>query len=255
MGRRRVAACLIVAGALARAVPARATTTCAPPPNADARVGAIDGLERLHWIERRMDHEAARARFWTRAWGIGIGAAGLGSLAAVPFVAPSDRVDWYTGAASAAIGVVPFLVSPLSVTRDAPKITAAVATLPADDAAHVCATLVDAEGRLAAAAANERWQRGWWTHAGNIAFNTGILLFLGLGYHHWVSGILNGASGAAVGEAIILTQPTGSISDLRSYERGDLASASARRENLTMFYMVWGGPGINLESDVRSSPR
>jgi hypothetical protein len=247
--RRRAAACLIVAGALARAVPARAAT-CAAPPNADARVVAIDGRERLHWIERRMDREASRARLWARAWGIGIGAAGLGSLAAVPFVAPSDRVDWYTGAASAAVGVVPFVISPLSVTRDAPKLTAAVASIPEDDGARVCATLVDAERRLAVAAENERWQRGWWAHAGNVAFNTGVLLFLGLGYHHWLSGILNGAAGAAVGEAIILTQPTGSISDLRSYERGDLptaAQAGGRRENLTMFYMVWGGAGITLD--------
>ncbi len=173
-------------------------------------------------------------------------------------MSPSDGVDWYTGAVSAAIGVVPFLVSPLSVTRDAPKLSAAVAATPDDDAARVCATLVDAERQLGAAADSERWQRGWWTHAGNIAFNTGVMLFLGLGYHHWVSGILNGAAGAAVGEAIILTQPTGSISDLRAYQRGDLAISSAadvRGQNLTMFYIVWGGAGLTLESDVRGTFR
>jgi len=70
----------------------------------------------------------------------------------VPFVAPSNRVDWYTGAVSAAVGVVPFVISPLAVTRDAPKVSAAVAATPLDDEARVCATLVDAEGRLAAAA-------------------------------------------------------------------------------------------------------
>ena len=77
-----------------------------------------------------------------------------------------------------------------------------------------------------------------------------MLLFLGLGYHHWVSGIINGASGAAVGEAIILTQPTGSISDLRAYERGDLSVASAagrRGKNLTMFYMGLGGAGFTFD--------
>ena len=49
-----------------------------------------------------------------------------------------------------------------------------------------------------------------------------MLLFLGLGYHHWTSGIINGVSGAAVGEAIILTQPTGAIDDLGSYNRAEL---------------------------------
>ena len=246
MDRRPLAAGLILVGMLAPAARARATT-CAPPPNAGARVGRIDGRDRLHWIDRRMDHEASRARVWSRAWGIGIGAAGVASLAAVPFVAPGDRVDWYTGAVSAAVGVVPFLVSPLTVTRDGPRLSATVEALPSsDDDARVCATLADAERKLAASADSERWGRGWWTHAGNIAFNTGVLLFLGLGYHHWVSGILNGASGVAVGEAIILTQPTGSISDLRAYERGDL-SGGGPGKNLTMFYMGWGGAGITFE--------
>jgi len=224
-------------------------TTCAPPPNADARVALIDGRERLHWIDQRMDHEASRARLWSRSWGIGIGAAGLASLAAVPFVTPSNRVDWYTGAVSAAVGVVPFIASPLTVTRDAPKVSAAVAATHFDDDAHVCATLVDAERKLAAAADSQRWQQGWWIHAGNLAFNTAVLLFLGVGYHHWASGVINAASGAAVGEAIILTQPTGSISDLRDYARGDLTRAKqaySRRENLTMFYIGWGGLGITF---------
>jgi hypothetical protein len=249
LDRRRIAAGLMLVGVLAHAAPARATT-CAPSPNADARVALIDGRERLHWIDQRMNHEASRARLWSRSWGIGIGASGLASLAAVPFVAPSNRIDWYTSAVSAAVGVIPFMVSPLTVTRDAPRISAAVAATPPNDDARVCATLVDAEGKLAAAADNQLRQRGWWVHAGNIAFNTGVLLFLGLGYHHWVSGIINGASGVVVGEAIILTQPTGSISDLRDYERGDLtrtAQASGRSENLTMFYIGWGGAGLTFE--------
>ncbi len=216
----------------------------------DARVGnpveTKDGRVRLLWIDRRMDQEAAKARFWARSWGIGIGAAGLASLAAVPFVAPENRVDWYASAVTAAVGVVPFLLSPLSVTRDAPKLTATVANTPMDDDARVCAALLDAERWLADSAANQRWQQGWWIHAGNIAFNTGVLLFLGLGYHHWTSGIINGAAGAAVGEAIILTQPTGSIEDLRAYDRGDIYLTHARGENLTMFFMVWAGPGSTL---------
>jgi hypothetical protein len=249
LDRRRIAAGLIVGCVVAHAARARATT-CAPPPNAGARVALIDGRERLHWIDQRMSHEASRARLWSRSWGIGIGASGLLSLAAVPFVAPSNRVDWYTGAVSAAVGVVPFIVSPLTVTRDAPKISAAVAATPADDDARVCAALVDAEGKLVAAADNQRWQRGWWIHAGNVAFNTGVLLFLGLGYNHWLSGVINGAAGAAVGEAIILTQPTGSISDLRDYEQGDLtrtAQTGARRENLTIFYIGRGGAGFTFD--------
>lgn len=200
--------------------------TCGTPRGAEPRVAEIDAAERLRWIERRLDREAGRGRLWAHAWAIGIGAGGLASLIAVPFVAPSNRVDWYTGAASAAIGVIPFLVSPLAVIRDAPKVSAALATTPWNDQERVCAVLLDAEGKLASSAANEHWQQGWWMHAGNLAFNTGVLLFLGLGYGHWTAGLINGGAGVVVGETIILTQPTRLIDDLAAYNRGQLSLSS-----------------------------
>jgi hypothetical protein len=207
---------------------AHATTCAAAPPGAGPGGGtlaSIDARERLRWIDERLDHEAGRARRWAYGWAIGIGAAGLGSLAPVPFVAPGDRIDWYASAATAAIGVIPFVVSPLQVTRDAPRLRADIAAAAAlADDAQVCSLLAGAERKLAADAADERWQQGWWIHAGNLAFNTGVLLFLGLGYHHWTSGLINGISGAAVGETIILTQPTGAIDDARAYDRGDLGA-------------------------------
>ena len=226
---------LFVVAAAALAAPAasaRAGVSCASPPGGEARVAALDGRERLRWIAARLGQEAAKGKLWAGAWAIGIGAGGLGSLAPVPFVAAGDRIDWYTGAATAAIGVIPFLVSPLAVTRDAPRLRSAMATIPWDDDARVCALLADAEHKLATDAADEHWQQGWWMHAGNIAFNTGVMLFLGLGYHHWTSGIINGASGAVVGETIILTQPTGAIRDLGAYNRGDLSTPGAGNESL-----------------------
>ena len=43
----------------------------------------------------------------------------------------------------------------------------------------------DAETKLVHDAEDERSQQRWYVHAGNLAFNTGVLLFLGLGYHRW----------------------------------------------------------------------
>jgi hypothetical protein len=220
--RALIAGCGCLAVVFA-AAPARAAT-CPAPPGAATSLAGVDGRERLSWIDDRLEREASKGRFWADAWAIGIGAAGLGSLAPVPFVRASDRVDWYTSAATAAFGVIPFVVSPLAVTRDAPKLHAAIATLPPDDDARVCLVLADAEHALAADAADERWQRGWWIHAGNLAFNTGVLLFLGLGFHHWTSGIINGASGAVVGEAIIFTQPTNAVEDAAAYDGGNVSS-------------------------------
>ncbi len=123
---------------------------------------------------------------------------------------------------------------PLKVTRDAPKLRAALAAGRLDDDARVCGLLADTEGKLAADAADERWQRGWWMHAGNIAFNTGVLLFLGLGYRHWSSGLINGLAGAAVGEALLFTQPTGAIDAAATYRRGDLSGEGKARA------VLWG---------------
>jgi hypothetical protein len=231
VNRLLIAACAGVATVTLSNV--AAAVTCAAPTGADPTLSAVDGRARLHWIDARLEREASKARLWADAWAIGIGAAGLASLAPAPFVAAGDRIDWYTGAATAAIGVVPFIVSPLSVTRDAPKLHAALADAPDD--AHVCALLADAEHKLAGAA-DERWQRGWWIHAGNVVFNTGVLLFLGVGYHHWGAGLANGLSGAAVGETIIFTQPTGAVDDHAAYERGDLSAGDARPISLGWSY-------------------
>lgn len=200
--------------------------SCPAPPQADAALAAIDGRERAQWIDRHLTREGARARVWGYGWPIGIGAAGVASLAVVPFVASGDRVDWYVSAVSAGVGVLPFVLAPLEVMRDAPIVHGALTGAPLDDA-RVCAVLADAEHRLVAGAADERLQTRWWAHAGNVAFNTAVLLFLGFGYHHWTSGLINGLSGVVVGEALILTQPTGLIDAADAYLRSDLSGKAA----------------------------
>ena len=152
----------------------------------------------------------------------------------MPFVAAKDRVDWYVSAATAAVGVVPLLAVPLEVHARRAEAARGHRGGPLDDDARVCALLADAEGKLAADAADERWQRGWWMHAGNLAFNTGVLLFLGLGYHHWSSGLINGLAGAAVGEALLFTQPTGAIDAAATYRRGALAGEGKGRRGVLL---------------------
>jgi hypothetical protein len=188
---------------------------------ADPYLGSIDGDVRLGWIKEHLDRTARHARIWTWGWGGGIGAAGVASLSAVPFVAPENRVDWYTGAVSAAIGVLPFAIDPPEVIRDARELNA--------EHGEVCATLADAEFRMVQSAEDQQRGLAWWYHLGNLAFNTGVTLFLGLGYGHWTAGLINGIAGLAVGEAIYFTQPTATIEDLRTYRRGVLTVSCAAR--------------------------
>jgi hypothetical protein len=174
----------------------------------------------LNWIDTHLSATAHRARVWTWGWGIGISVATVGNLAPLPFVAKADRIDWYVGAGTTIIGIVPLLIAPLDVVDDARKLHAQVAAEASADS--VCRLLAGAEQSLVRDAKNQADGQRWWLHVGNVLLNTGVGLFLGLGYHHWGAGAWNAFGGSAIGEAIILTQPTGTITDLRRYRAAAL---------------------------------
>src|SRR5260370_40274746 len=117
------------------------------------------------------------------------------------------------------MGIVPLLIAPLDVIADARDLRRQLARRSGNDD-DICRLLADAEARLARDAANQIDGQRWWLHVGNVVLNAGVGLFLGLGFHHWGAGALNAISGPVIGEAIILTQPTGSIDDLRAYRAG-----------------------------------
>jgi hypothetical protein len=157
----------------------RAETRCPPPHDAGEALAATDGRTRLEWIDQRLSREAHRMSRWRWGWAAGIGASGLGTLIAVPFVAPENRVDYYTGAVMAGLGVIPFLVAPAEVIHDGRELHAMLVATPPGPDIEVCRMLADAEERLVRDARNERLLSGWWSHAANLAINTGGFLFLG----------------------------------------------------------------------------
>jgi hypothetical protein len=201
-----------------------AESRCPTPDGASAALGSVDPTRRLTWIDAHLTATEKTARLWTYGWGGGIAAAGVGSLVAVPFVAHENRVDWYTGAVSAAVGVAAFVFAPPAVLHDAPALRADIAKNAARAApdADVCALLAGAEARLVHDAQDQKQQRRWYIHVGNLVFNAGLGLFLGFGYHHWSAGAINALAGAAVGEALIFTSPTSTIDDLSAYRTGAL---------------------------------
>jgi hypothetical protein len=199
---------------------ARGEGRCPAPAWGSPVLAQIDPELRLEFIEGRLGRTAHHARTWTWGWGIGIVVATGANLVPLAFVPPDQRIDWYTGAATTIVGIVPLLIAPLDVVGDARELTARVAARrPGDD---VCVLLADAEGKLVRDAKNQADGQRWWLHFGNVVLNTGVGLFLGFGYHHWGAGALNAIVGSAIGEAIIFTQPTSSIGDLREYRSAAL---------------------------------
>jgi len=187
-----------------------------------AALAGIDPELRLRFIDEHLARTAHHAQIWTWGWGLGIGVATVANLVPLLFVAPEDRIDWYVGAGTTIVGVVPLLIAPLAVVGDARELRLRLdARTPTDD---ICALLADAEGKLVRDATNQSDGQRWWLHVGNVLLNTGVGLFLGIGYHHWTAGAFNAVTGSVVGEAIILTQPTSTIGDLETYRAGAFAA-------------------------------
>jgi hypothetical protein len=185
-------------------------------------LATIDPELRLRFIDEHLARTAHRAQVWTWGWGIGIGVATVGNIIPLFFVAPQDRIDWYVGAGTTVIGVVPLIIAPLDVVGDSRALRARLgARVPTDD---VCALLADAEDKLVRDAKNQADGQRWWLHVGNVLLNTGVGAVLALGYHHWAAGVFNAAFGTAIGEAIILTQPTSTIGDFETYRTGSFAA-------------------------------
>lgn len=198
----------------------RAAGRCPAPAGSAPILESVDPELRLRFIDQQLARTAHHARVWTWGWGIGIGVGTIGNLIPLAFVAPQDRIDWYVGAATTAVGVLPLVIAPLDVVGDSRALRARLAArAPGDD---VCALLADAETKLVRDAQNQADGQRWWLHAGNVLLNTGVGLFLALGYRHWAAGAFNAIFGTAIGEAIILTQPTSSIDDLRAYRSGQM---------------------------------
>jgi hypothetical protein len=224
--------------------PARAETALCPPvAGGSPQLLAIDGRARLDWIDAHLSSTARRARIWTWGWATGIVVSTGANLVPIAYVPKSDRIDWYTGAATTIIGLVPLVIAPLDVIDDARVVRAGqeAATARGDD--DVCHRLADAEALMIKSAKNQQDGQRWWLHAGNVVLNVGVGLFLGFGYHHWGAGAFNAVFGSAIGEAIILTQPTDTIADLKQYRAADLDSPGSHlgREPAHALAVGYGG--------------
>lgn len=186
---------------------------------ADTALAMHDDEARLAWIQAQLARTSHRATVWLRAWEIALLGATAANLAMLPILGDtkSNRIDFGLGAATTVVGVVPLIFWRPRVIDDHEALEAAGRN------PDRCALLADAERRLVAAASAQGTQRAWYMHAGNVVLNFGVTLLFGA-FHHWTTGILSGAGGAVIGEAIIFTEPVDQIDALASYRRGIVPS-------------------------------
>ena len=89
-----------------------------------------------------------------------------------------------------------------------------------------CVRLDRAEELLVSSAHDEKLHTNWVQHTLAIALGAGYGVLLQVIFKNWGQTILNGAGGIVLGEAQLLTLPTGAVSALDHYRHGDVGGAA-----------------------------
>ena len=199
--------------------PARAEVHCRPIEGGSQRLGTIDAEERLNYLRVRLGAGARKARTWTAIWatlysGIVI-TEGVWALASTT---RDDRIDHGVGAGAAFIGVAVIGILPLKVMGDQRWLERRLKRAHPDE--DRCALLADAERLLLRGADGEAFGRGPLVHVGNLLFNAGLGILLGVGFGHWNQAAITALSGVVVGEVQALSQPHDEVTTLARYRQG-----------------------------------
>jgi hypothetical protein len=194
----------------------------------DCREGR-DTDERLEFIQHELGEGARKAQIWSWSWTAVYGSIAAYQLVSATVIDPSrdGRIDGFVGAGSAAIGVASMQLMPLKVIGDHRRLDLSLRA--AGPGADHCALLAEAERLLERDAASEAFGRSPLMQAGTLAFNVGLAALLGAGFHHFRTAGITLATGMAVGELEMFTQPTHSIDALRRYRAGMIKGKDTER--------------------------
>jgi hypothetical protein len=189
-------------------------------------------IDRLLWIQRRLDVDAKKARIWTWTFvGIYTGLiVGNGTHLILDHRTYNNTADNSVAVGGSVFGLLVLTIMPPAVLRDQHKL-ARVVTSWRDD--HACATLAEAEKILVRDAKGEAFGKGPLAQMGNLGFNFALGIFVGLALHRWPTGFIVGPVAAAAGEVQLLSLPTHINDTLAQYRLGDL------RERPTDARLIW----------------
>jgi hypothetical protein len=193
---------------------------CAPIKGGVPELGKVDAEVRLRFLRDRLRYAARRTRIWSYTWTGIYSTLMVGQLALMD---PHDRnslIDNGIGAGASLIGVLSIALIPQSVMSDQWWLERRLKH--AKPGTDVCALLAEAEGLLIRDAKSSAFGKSPLTHAGNFAINIGLGFVLGFGFGHWNQAAIQGLTGIAVGEIMIISQPNDTVNDLRRYRAANL---------------------------------
>jgi hypothetical protein len=176
---------------------------------APARADPCDA--RLRFVADRLDADARAGRIHEGLWAAGNGAIAVGLFTiGVKATDRGARAGAYIGAAGSLLAMVaPFVLDRVPAIADAPRLERAIAATP--DGPARCALVPTADRLLARSARDERFARGLWSHAINVAINAAGWLVIGLGWHQWTTSGLGALLSIGLGEVQIYTRPSGAL--------------------------------------------
>ncbi len=228
---------LVLAVVLSCSTFALAQTCERPHDSSPSSVAAQSDEARLAFLSKLLLEESGRAYAWRLGWGATYGVLTVVQLGVMQLFTKEEQPDWYWGALSTAVGVAFTLLDPPEVLEAGPRYAQRAKVVPEGER---CKLIAEGERLLEQGAAHEQDSVAWYLHAGNILFNVGLGLVLGLGYQRWISGAINMGVGAAIGEATIFTSPTHLISGWQRYRLGESPPA------VTFHVIPTAGPGIGV---------
>ncbi len=228
---------LVLALVLATSIAAQAQNCERPAGSSGQGVAGLSDEARLAFLSKLLSEESVRSHNWTLAWGAIYAGLGIGQLALMPLFTREEQPDWYWGAAGTGVGLAFTLLGRPEVLEAGPLFAKKASTVSPDDR---CALIAEGERMLGSGADAEESGFVWYLHVGNVLFNVGLSLVLGLGYNHWQGAIINFAVGTAIGEANILSAPSHLISGRKRYQKGGSPEA------VTFHVIPTAGPGLGV---------
>jgi hypothetical protein len=198
--------------------------TCRNIRGASSLVGDADAQDRLDFLDSRVAHTSNNSRKWFWWWTGGFAVATAGQIALVPLAPDTEqRRTLWVNTGSTLGGMVFMAVAPPNSMGLARRLRKQM-----PDGGELCARLAFTEKSFERAAAMERFGTSWLMHGGNLLFNTGMGLILGLAWGYWDQAFLTTTVGTLVGEIMIWTQPMDAHRTLTEYRTGTFLVAPQR---------------------------